>query len=154
LVQAEGIASGNAEPRIVLIPAGIGLDNGLRRTYSKPLWIVMAIVGFVLLIACANVANLLLSRAATRRSEIGIRLAIGCSRRRLICQLLTESLVLSSLGAIAAVAIAGWGSRALLQLVDSAGTIRLQLNPDPTVIGFMVAVTLLTGLGFGLFPAI
>ncbi len=154
LLKAEGVVDKFDEGRIVLVPAGTGVDAGLRRTYSKPLWIIMAIVGVVLLIACANIANLLLARSNSRRSEIGVRLAIGCSRARLVAQLLTESLLLSALGAVAALGVANAGTRALLRLVDSTGVIQLDLHPDAAVLTFLAAIAVLTGVGFGLVPSL
>lgn len=140
----------------------IRLDSGaagisfgpLRRTFTRPLWIVMAIVGLVLLIACANVANLLLARAAARKREISVRLALGCSRFRLIRQLLTESLMLSAFGTIAGLLVAWWGTRALLSLVDTGPVpMRLNLSPDVRVLLFTFAVMALTGFAFGIVPA-
>jgi len=140
---------------IQLEPGATGISYGpLRRTFTQPLWIIMAIVAATLLIACANVANLLLARAATRQREISVRLALGCGRFRLVRQLLTESLLLSALGAAAGMIVASWGSHVLLRLVDTGpAPIRLDLNPDARVLAFTVAVMALTGIGFGLAPA-
>src|SRR4029453_12376872 len=126
----------------------------LRQTFKQPLWIVMAIVGLVLMIACANVANLLLARAVARQREISVRLALGCGRFRLMRQLLTESLLLSALGTAAGLLVAWWGSHVLLRMVDTqAVPLRLDLSPDRLVLGFTAAAMVLTGLGFGLVPA-
>jgi predicted permease len=139
---------------LVLQPGATGFNTALRHTFGQPLWIVLAIVALVLLIACANVANLLLARAAVRQREISVRLALGCGRLRLIRQLLTESLLLSALGALAGLFVAWWGSPVLLRMVDTGPlSLRLDLSPDARVLAFMVAVTLLTGLLFGLAPA-
>jgi len=140
---------------IRLEPGATGLSSGLlRQTFTQPLWIVMAIVALTLLIACANVANLQLARAVARQREISVRLALGCGRFRLLRQLLTESLLLSALGAIAGLLIAWRLSRVLLRMVDTGSVpLRLDLSPDARVLLFTVAVMMLTGIGFGLAPA-
>ena len=164
LVQAERAQGPPSEPGrtpaiqdyfIQLEPGATGLSYGpLRRTFTQPLWIVMAIVALVLLIACANVANLLLARAVARQREISVRLALGCSRFRLVRQLLTESLLLSALGTAAGILVAWWGSHVLLRMVDTGAVpLRLDLSPDARVLLFTAAVMVLTGIGFGLLPA-
>ena len=129
-------------------PAGNGMPFALAR-YREPLFILMAMVGLVLAIACANVANLLLARGAARQREIGIRTALGCGRSRLFRQLLTESLLLSVAGAALGVLFANWGTRLLTGYLD----VFLDLTPDVRVLAFTSGIAILTGLLFGIAPA-
>jgi putative ABC transport system permease protein len=129
-------------------PAANGISY-LRREYRQALIILMTIVGVVLLIACANVANLLLARGATRQREIAIRMAVGGGRGRLIRQLLTESLLLSAIGATLGILFAEWGARLLVRFLDAA----LDLTLDVRVLAFTASVAVLTGLLFGTAPA-
>ena len=133
-------------------PAATGLSN-IRRQYQQALMVLMVIVGVVLLIACANVANLLLARGAGRQREIAIRMALGSGRGRLIRQLLTESLVLSLTGAALGILFAQWGTRLLVGFLSSAQLVFLNSTIDSRVLAFTAGVAILTGLLFGLAPA-
>jgi predicted permease len=142
------------DQRVKLSPAARGASH-LREDFSEPLYVLMAVVGMVLLIACANIANLLLARAAARQKEIAVRLAIGAGRGRLIVQFLTESLLLSAMGGVAAAPLAAWGTRILLRVVSSGPqTLPLEIHSDPRVVGFTAALAILTGILFGLAPAL
>jgi macrolide transport system ATP-binding/permease protein len=141
-------------PELRIMKGGTGLDS-LSRRYAKPLYVLMAMVSLILLIACANVANLLLARAAARRREIAVRLSIGASRMRVIRQLLTESVVLSSIGGVLGLAFAWWGIRVLTALLANGRenfTLHAELNWN--VLSVALALSVLTGLVFGLVPAI
>jgi predicted permease len=151
----------NAEAReaylrqhVTLEPGGRG-ESSLRETFSKPLLILLGIVGLVLLIACANIANLMLARGAARRKELSVRLALGAGRFRLIRQLLTESLMIAILGAVAGLALAQWGSIWLVAMVSTGrDPILLNTGVDVRALGFTGGVALLTALFFGLAPAL
>jgi predicted permease len=140
--------------RIELLPGSTGLD-ALRRQFSKPLRVLMAIVGMVLLIACANVANLLTARSVARQKEIAVRQAIGAGRARLIRQFLTESILLATAGGAAGLWLALWGGNLLVRFISTGGVpIQLELVPDWRVLGFTAGVSVLTGILFGLAPAL
>ncbi|HYA24426.1 MAG TPA: ABC transporter permease [Terriglobales bacterium] len=137
--------------KIQVVAGGSGVSD-LRRDYRIPLLLLMGIVGLVLLIACVNVANLLLARASARNREIAIRVAIGANWLRLLRQLLTESILLAFLGGIAGSLLAVWGVRLLVTIFGSGTT--LPLLPDAHVLAFTIAICLLTGIFFGLIPAL
>jgi predicted permease len=127
----------------------------LRGEYRRPLLVVMGLVGLLLLLACANVANLLLARATGRQLELALRVALGAGRARLIRQLLTESLVLAAFGAVVGVWLGALGVGGLLRLVSSDSTpVPLDAHLEGAVLAFTAGVTLVTGLLFGLAPAI
>ena len=136
----------------VTLAEGKGGISGLRREYSTALKMLMAIVGMVLLIACANVGSLLLSRAASRRSEMSLRMALGATRRRIIRQLLTESMLLAVIGGVCGVLLAQWGVTVLVNLV--AKDAPLDTYPDVRVLAFTVGISILAGVVFGLVPAV
>ena len=138
---------------MVAVPAATGISY-LRGQFKEPLDILMAIVGLVLLIACANIASLMFARAVTRHKEVAMRQALGASRTRLIRQLLTECVLLSSAGAVLGIFFARWGSALLVRYISTArGQVFLDLSSDGWVLGFTAAVAILTGILFGVLPA-
>jgi predicted permease len=141
-------------PELLVAEGANGLDT-LRREYSKPLYVLLAMVGLILAIACANIANLLLARATARRREMAVRLSLGARRFRVIKQLLTESVLLASMGGAMGVLFAVWGIRSLTLLLAN-GNENFTLHPDLNwhVLVAAVALSMITGLLFGLAPAL
>ena len=148
--QIEGMRSATVE----LTSVRRGLSD-LRKQFSLSLKILMAVVGLVLLIACANVANILLANGAARRKEFAIRLAVGAGRTRLIRQLLTESLLIATAGGVAGVLIAWWGSRTLLLMAsDGPDAVPINVTPNGRILTFTVVASLLSAIVFGIAPAL
>jgi predicted permease len=141
-------------PALILNPGAAGLGS-LRRQYSKPLYVLLMMVGLILAVACANIANLLLARAAARRREMAVRLSLGAGRFRIVRQLLTESVMLASLGGAFGVLFAIWGVRSLTLLLSNGRenfTLHAELNWG--VLAMTAALSVVCGLLFGLAPAI
>ena len=141
-------------PKLMVKDASGGLDQ-MRRQYSKPLFFLMTLVGLILTIACANLANLLLARAAGRRREMAVRLSLGAGRMRIVRQLLTESLLLASLGGVLGLAFAYWGIRGLSVLMaNGRESFLLDVTLNWRVLGVTMGLALVTGVLFGLAPAL
>jgi predicted permease len=141
-------------PSLALVAGAQGLD-GLRRGYATPLLLLMALAGLILLLACANIANLLLARSAARAREIAVRMSLGAARARVIRQLVTENLVLSSLGGLLGVGIALVGRPVVTSLlVNGQPDLTLQADLNWRVLLFACGLSVLTGLIFGIAPAI
>ena len=141
-------------PALWLEEGGSGIDS-LRRHYSKPVFVLMAMVSLILVIACANIANLLLARATARRREMAVRLSLGAGRGRVVRQLLTESVLLSVMGGVLGIAVAAWGIRSITWLIGNGRegfTLHATLNWS--VLGFTFALAVACGLLFGLAPAL
>ena len=147
---SENMKASFLRQRLLAEPGGRGLSN-LRRQYSRPLVVLMAVVGILLLITCANLANLQLSRSVAREREIALRVALGAGRSRVVRQLLTESIVLSTLGGAAGLALAQLVLQALPKVL---GELSFDLSLDAPVVLFTASLSLLTGVAFGIWPAL
>ena len=138
---------------VVITPGGAGIQN-LQQETGKGLYLLMTISGLVLLVACANIANLLLARGTTRKADTSIRMALGAARSRLIRQMLTESVLLACLGGLAGLAVAYAGTRTILSLAfPDALNLPIQASPSLPVLGFAFLLSLVTGIVFGIVPA-
>jgi predicted permease len=152
---AEAIFKAEDTPRITFFPAAEGLAT-LRTEYARPLYVLMTAVGLILLLACANVAGLLLARSSTRQKEMAVRNALGAPRLRIVRQLLTESVMLSAGGGALGILFAILGGRSLAAFLSANSYIPLQIDVgiDWHVLGFTLFVSLVVGILFGLAPAI
>ena len=138
---------------VVIVPGGGGIQS-LQQNTGLGLKMLMILSSFVLLIACANIANLLLARGTARRADIAVRMAMGAGRRRVVRQIITESVLLSSIGGLVGLAVAYGGTRTILALAfPEARNSAIDASPSLTVLGFAFLVSLLTGVLFGLAPA-
>ena len=153
--QPSTLSAPGDNPAITLLPAQSGL-TGSRTQFENPLYVLMLAVGIILLIACANVAGLMLARSSVRRKEMAVRLVLGAGRARVIRQLLTESVLLSALGGVLGVMFAYWGAHAIVSFVSSnqARPLGFATGVDTRVLGFTFAISLLTGILFGIAPAL
>jgi predicted permease len=147
--------SRRTDSRMELVPAGTGLVH-IRDQYAKPLVLLMAVVGLLLLLACINMASLLLARSAGRQRELAVRVGLGASRSALVRQMLTESVLLSSAATLAGVVVAYFATDALVNILASSRAfehIDVEVHPDIQLLAFTVGIAALTGLLFGLAPA-
>jgi predicted permease len=148
-----GGASQIPKQHVVIVPGGAGIQN-LQQETGKGLYLLMSLSGLLLLIACANVANLMLARGTMHRADTSIRMAMGAARTQLIGQTLTESVLLSCLGGVAGLAVAYSGARVILALAfPRALNLPIDSNPSLPVLGFAFLLSLLTGVLFGMVPA-
>jgi len=152
--EARTLSKPDDEPTIALVNAQTGL-TGLRSRFADPLYVLMCAVAIILLIACSNVAGLMLARSAARQNEMALRLALGAGRTRIVRQLLTESVMLAATGGILGIVFASWGAQAILSFVSSnqPRPLTFAMGLDLRVLGFTAAVSLFTGVLFGLAPA-
>ena len=153
--QIPGALRVNPRTTMELLPAGAGLVR-VRDQYGKPLALLAVVVGLLLLLACINMASMLLARSAGRRKELAVRVGLGAGRGRLVRQMLTESLLLSAAGAAAGVVVAYFGVGILVRITATSRAfehIDIQVRPDLNVVLFTAGIALLTGLLFGLAPA-
>ena len=139
--------------KVIVEPGGRG-QSTIHREARVPLLMLFAVTGMVLLIACANIANLLLARGASRATEMGVRLALGGTRRKLVTQLLTESLLLAALGGVASLLVAQWTLSAIGGLLKPEAAQIIELRVGWPVIAFCGLLSVITGVAFGLFPAL
>jgi predicted permease len=150
---ANGGAAIIPKMHVVVAPGGGGIQN-LQQETGKGLTMLMILSSVVLLIACANIANLMLARATTRRSDVAVRMALGAGRSRVVRQILTESVLLSCIGGLAGLAVAYAGSRTILALAfPDATNLPIEASPSPLILCFAFAVSLVTGMLFGVGPA-
>lgn len=153
ILTANGGATLIPKMHVVLSPGGGGIQN-LQQQAGKALDFLMILSTVVLLIACANIANLMLARGTTRRADIALRMALGAGRRRVMRQILTESILLSSIGGLAGLIVAYLGSHTILALAfPDARNMPVDANPSPVILGFAFLISLLTGVLFGTAPA-